>query len=451
MGYFEIMSLVFLILSAIFSLMLIHFAFFGFIGLIAKKTFPHTDKKLKYGIIVSARNESAVIGNLIKSVQKNDYPQDKLQIFVVAHNCTDDTAAISRELGATVYEYNNPDERTKGYAFKYLFKRIEEDYGIESYDGFLVLDADNILTENYMEKMNDAFVAGDCKDVITSFRNSKNFGSNLMSACYGIYFINGCRLESRGRTALGCSTRVQGTGYLISSKCLKDGWDYVTLTEDWEFTADQILQDTRIVFCDEAMFYDEQPTTFKVMWNQRVRWAKGHLLVFLTRFKDLVKGFFKPKKSGGTRKKGSTYDIFVNILPVCVIGALLFVLYSVFFALTPVFDPTVDMAFLVKRHLIISGISFGAGYLTLVLTSLVVYIIEHKRIKGVSLGMKILSSLVWPIFIFLATPCEFVALFTKNLAWKPIPHVDTTDIEKLKALSEGEVGAEDKVSQAENA
>ncbi|MBQ8372309.1 MAG: glycosyltransferase family 2 protein [Clostridia bacterium] len=451
MGYFEIITLVFLILSGIFSLMLIHFAFFGLIGLFAKKTFPHTDKKLKYGIIVSARNEAAVIGNLIKSVQKNDYPQDKLQIFVVAHNCTDDTAAISRDLGATVYEYNNPNERTKGYAFKYLFKRIEEDFGIESYDGFLVLDADNILTENYMEKMNDAFVAGDCKDVITSFRNSKNFGSNLMSACYGIYFINGCRLESRGRTALGCSTRVQGTGYLISSKCLKDGWDYVTLTEDWEFTADQILQDTKIVFCDDAMFYDEQPTTFKVMWNQRVRWAKGHLLVFLTRFKDLVKGFFKPKSHGGTRKKGSTYDIFVNILPVCVISTTLFILYSIFFALTPVFDPTVNMAFLLKRHLIVSGITTGTGYLTLVITSLVVYIIEHKRIKGISLGMKILSSLVWPIFIFLATPCEFVALFTKNLAWKPIPHVDTTDIEKIKALNEGETATEEKVAEVENA
>lgn len=92
-------------------------------GVFTKKKFPKTDKKLKYGLIIPARNEEKVVGNLIKSIQKCDYPQDKLQIFVIAHNCMDNTAQICRELGATVYEYNNPDECTMGYAFRYLFNK----------------------------------------------------------------------------------------------------------------------------------------------------------------------------------------------------------------------------------------------------------------------------------------------------------------------------------------
>lgn len=436
MTYLQIVNLVSSIVFGILTVMALHFMVFAIVGLFKKKSYPHTDTKLKYGLIIPARNEAAVVGNLIKSIQKNKYPQDKLQIFLIAHNCTDNTAQIGRELGATVYEYNNPNECTMGYAFRYLFDRINEDYGTQNYDGFFLFNADNILAEDFFDKMNDAFVAGDKKNVITSFRNSKNFGSNVISACYGLYFASGCRYESRGRTALGCSTRVQGTGYVISSEIVKNGWPYVTLTEDWEFTADQILVDTPIQFCDDAMFYDEQPTSFKVMWRQRLRWAKGHLLVCLTRFKDLVKGFFKKKEKGGTRKKGSNYDIFVNILPVCVISTVAFILNTVLHLLAPVFDPSLEFVEVLLDFLKFTGIIFGISYVMSVFSAALIYIVERKKIKGVSLGMKILSCIIWPFFLFLSFPCEIVALFWKNLGWKPIPHTDTTDHETIKARAE---------------
>ena len=78
---------------------------------------------------------------MINSIRKNNYPQDKLHIFVIAHNCNDNTAEIARKSGATVYEYNNPEERTKGYALKHLFECIIRDYGVENFDGFFVFDA----------------------------------------------------------------------------------------------------------------------------------------------------------------------------------------------------------------------------------------------------------------------------------------------------------------------
>ena len=58
----------------------------------------------KLAVLISARNERAVIGELIRSIQQQDYPQDKLHVFVVADNCTDDTAEICRNLGCTVFE-----------------------------------------------------------------------------------------------------------------------------------------------------------------------------------------------------------------------------------------------------------------------------------------------------------------------------------------------------------
>ena len=54
--------------------------------------------------LIAARNESAVIGQLISSIKKQKYPQDKIDIVVVADNCTDDTAKVAERAGEHVYE-----------------------------------------------------------------------------------------------------------------------------------------------------------------------------------------------------------------------------------------------------------------------------------------------------------------------------------------------------------
>lgn len=437
MTYVQIVDLIFWITSSLLGLMMLHFLFFSIVGIFARKKFPKAKVQHKYGLIIPARNEEAVVGNLIKSIYKNDYPQELLQVFVIAHNCSDKTAEICRELGATVYEYNNPQENTMGYAFRYLFDCINRDYGTQNYDGFFLFNADNILSRDYFEKMNDAFEAGNCENVITSFRNSKNFGSNMISGMYGIYFMSGCRLESRGRTVCGCSTRVQGTGYVISSKLVKDGWPYVTLTEDWEFSADQVLQGRKIVYCDEAVFYDEQPTTTKVMLRQRLRWSKGHLLVCLTRCKALFKSLFsnkKPTDENGNPKKNnkfSKYDIFVNCLPICVISGLLTIVNMILLAIAPLVDATVIARDYFINWGITLGISAAVGYVVMVIQAVVIFILENKRIKNVSIIKRIGMALLWPIFLFLSFPLEFIAMCSKNIGWKTIPHTDTTNFEAL--------------------
>jgi cellulose synthase/poly-beta-1,6-N-acetylglucosamine synthase-like glycosyltransferase len=260
-----------------------------------------------------------------------------------------------------------------------------------------------------------------------------------MSALYGLYFVYGCRFESRGRTVMGCSTRVQGTGYVINSNIVKDGWPYVTLTEDWEFTADRILLDEKIRFCDEAVFYDEQPTKVKVMVRQRLRWAKGHLLVCVTRFSDMIRGIFKPRSKGGIRNKGSMFDFFVNSLPVCVIATAISVLQFIAILFSPLFGH--NLIEVLWGSFLSSLPAAIASYLFIAALSFLIYIIEARRIKNVSLFIKIVSALIWPAFLLLATPIEVVALFWRNLQWKEIPHTNTTDFATLNEdetdISEG--------------
>lgn len=431
--YVPLINLIFGSLFVIAGLLASHFVFFALVGVFAKKKFPHTEQKLKYGIIIPTRNETKVVGNLIDSIRKNNYPQDKLDVFVIAHNCDDDTAEVARAKGVKVYEYNNPNERTKGYALKYLFGKIEEDYGTASYDGFFILDADNILAVDYFDKMNDAFVATGKHSVVTSFRNSKNFGKNVMSAMYGLYFLYGCRLEARGRSVMGCSTRVSGTGFVFDADTVKNGWNYLTLTEDWEFTADKLLQNTKIYYCDEAMFYDEQPTSFKVMWTQRIRWAKGHLLVFQTRFLKLLKSFLTSTKRGGTSHKGSTYDILINISPVGLIGCLFAFFQVVALCFSPLFGYNIIEVLL--GYLSGYGISLGITIIALIFASMFLCLLEIRRLPRINPITLLIAIILWPIFVLLAAPFDVIALFSRNLVWKAIPHDDTTDFDEIHGLT----------------
>lgn len=69
------------------------------VGIFAKPKYKETENKHKYAICVAARNEEKVIRNLLESIDNQDYPKDELTIFVVADNCTDNTAEIARQFG----------------------------------------------------------------------------------------------------------------------------------------------------------------------------------------------------------------------------------------------------------------------------------------------------------------------------------------------------------------
>ena len=91
-------------------------------------------KKLhRYGVLIAARNEEAVIAQLIRSVRAQKYPEELIDIFVVADNCTDNTAQAAREAGAVVYERHNTYAVGKGYALRFLLENIFKNFGQYAY------------------------------------------------------------------------------------------------------------------------------------------------------------------------------------------------------------------------------------------------------------------------------------------------------------------------------
>lgn len=68
------------------------------------------DKKHKFVAIIPAHNEEQVIGNLIESLKKQDYPHELYDIYVIADNCTDKTKEIAKKIGAKVFERKEEDK-----------------------------------------------------------------------------------------------------------------------------------------------------------------------------------------------------------------------------------------------------------------------------------------------------------------------------------------------------
>ena len=385
---------------------------------------PYTPKKLhKLAVLIAARNESAVIGELVKSIQRQDYPAERLHVFVVADNCTDNTADICRQLGCTVFERFNKEYVGKGYAMNFAFEHIFADPA-NDYEAFIILDADNLLTPNYVTEMNKIFDQG--YRAVTSYRNSKNFAQNWISSGYGLWFVREAEFLNRPRFVLHNSCAVSGTGFLLSTELLKErgGWHYHLLTEDIEFTAATVLSGEKIGYAHDAMLYDEQPITFKQSWHQRMRWAKGYYQVLGKHGFGLFKKIF-------TFKKGSfsAYDMLMNITPAllvmlaCIVFNVGMLLYVLLFGGGAQSVLLADCARAV-------GFSLAYFYGMLFMVGLVTTLTERKKILASS-WMKVRTVFTFPIFMFTYVPIAVAALF-KKVQWTPIAHTVVKSIDDMK-------------------
>lgn len=475
---------VYAVIGAVLSAMLIYKTAYKIIGLFFTRKFPSAKQKHKYAVVIAARNEEKVIGNLLDSIAKQDYPKELITVFVVADNCTDKTAEVARNRGAVCYERFDNEHKTKGFALQFLFDRIEEDYGRQSFEGYFVFDADNLLKEDYISRMNDAFDAGE--KIITSYRNTKNFDESWIASTYALHWLRSIRFNHRARSVLRLATNIQGTGFLFANEIVKNGWKYTSLTEDRALTADAVAQGYAITYNDAAEFYDEQPTSLKIALRQRLRWSKGHLLAFAetgpylfinifcgkhflkTRwqeketekknksFKDVCLGLLE-----SIRHRAASYDTLMQLTPFSVINIARWLIVPViaygFYCYTyglygaALFTKSTYLGMLLKflfpvkisatpgLQAMLCGmliavwwrILYRLGkYLENTVTAIYIFLTEHKRIKKMPFSKLALYTLTWPTFDIIGRYTQYVALF-KKVTWKPIPHESKVTIDDI--------------------
>lgn len=402
----------------VFVLLYLYQTVYMLVGMFCKPKRFTAKAQHRYGVLISARNESAVIANLIESVKHQNYPSDLVTVFVVADNCTDDTADVAREAGAVVFERFNQEKKGKGYALNYLLAQIKQQYGAEYFEGFFVFDADNILEKDYITQMNTVFDNG--YRLVTSYRNSKNYSDNWITSGYGLWFMREARYLNNARMILGASCVVSGTGFLVHKDIMKrnNGWNCFLLTEDIQFSTENIIGGDKIGYCADAMFYDEQPVRFIDSWNQRLRWSKGFYQVFFRYGRDLLKKIF-------VEFKFSCYDMFMTLMPGLFVTAMIILICG-----SVVAAGESSSAVMMDSLISLAAYSAVASYLSFFVMGLITTISEWNKIYCSS-WKKVFYLFTFPLFMFTYLPISIVAVF-KKINWKPIPHSVVVTANEIK-------------------
>lgn len=405
--WLAILLIVGIVVVALLLLALIGLVIWGFVGY---KRYPPTTEQKKYAFFVPARNEENVIGDLIRSVQAMDYPQDKITIFILANNCAEDdkTAEIARNLGAEVFELKDSNIKNVGGVLERFFEYIKDRYGTyHEFDGYVRLDADNVVAPDFMEKLNAAFVVN--PTVITTYRANKNFNDGIR-ASLTCMMVTQAMMAFRIFSTWGVNPMITGPGVLMSADVVEkmEGWHCKTNSEDMEFSALLCKMKIKSYYCYDAIFYDEQVNKFKYIFRQRLRWTKGTSQVFFKYWGTMVKRIFS--------KMGLTaFFLVIGLLPMGIISALFTLGCGIGAIVTAVTSGSFTQ--LIIWASITLGLNLIPGWLVGTLT----FIVERKRTKMIPWYKKILYVLFNPLGFIIHNLSDVGRLFTRT-TWKPIPH-----------------------------
>ena len=263
-----------LILSFSLKIFTIYFAAVAAFALLRRRRYPAAAPQTRFAVVIAARNEEAVIGGLIDSLRRQDYPDRLYDVYVIPNNCTDSTEDAARTAGAGILHCLGP-VTSKGGALHHAFAQLMP----LGYDAFLVFDADNVLEPDYLSRMNDAFASGAM--VCKSQTRAGNPSASAVAGCYGLYNVCFELIWNRPRAACGLSAKLVGTGFGFRREVLErlGGWNTSTIAEDAEFAAQCARAGFRVSWVPDAVNYDEEPTSFRVSLRQRHRWCSGVMQV----------------------------------------------------------------------------------------------------------------------------------------------------------------------------
>ncbi|MBO6286936.1 MAG: glycosyltransferase family 2 protein [Bacilli bacterium] len=409
------LQLVFSIVTLIFGILSAYRGVYLIIGLFAPaRKYPSHLMDKKYAFVLSARNEEKVIANLIDSIRAQDYPQELIDIYVIADNCDKDdkTAEIAEKLGCHVMVRNDPTKQRKGYALQMFFNHIKETIGIDAYYGYAFFDSDNVMAPNFLRKINDAMQEDDLMSC-TGYRNVKNLNQNWVTAINGINMYRNSVSVARPRAVVRSKMQlINGTGFVLSYRVLeKNGWDCLTICEDGELSAKLAVSGARMGFCEEAEYYDEQPDTVRISIRQRLRWTKGCLVNWWDGGHRILRSFFR-------KPTWQKYDGYWDFFPY----ALFSFLWNLLFQISSLilFFVVGDNGYNWNNFLSFVLTLLAGQYLTAFLTGIVVEIREWKKVHF-NLFEAIIYLFVWPFYDMIGVLLNIMCLFMR-VTWKPIPH-----------------------------
>ena len=411
------MTNVILALGGVFgALLAIYFVLTSLGGFIfgRKYVLKEYEDTTRIAAVIPARNESAVIGELVKSLKAQEYPAELLDIYVVPNNCTDDTEQAARRAGAKILCCASPVHR-KGDVLRQAFEQLSK---TGDYDAYCIFDADNLVHPRFMRSVNNACRTGYA--AAQGFRDSKNPFDSWLAGGTTIFYWFMSRVFNESRARLGLSCHLNGTGFMVTDGLVRRlGWNTHTLTEDLEYTAQCALSDCRIGWMPDAKVYDEQPIRFWDSAVQRRRWTAGSLQC--TR-----------RYVGKLLKKATPWSLDIG----CLFLGNLMNYVGILTAVASV----IEYRALIVGHLPLA-LALGAAYvavLWLVCSGAAAFMLRRE---GILTQQSLPTVLLFPLFIASWMPINLFACLTPPPKWRMVRHTRGVSMADMERRGNGEVKA----------
>jgi len=249
----------------------------------SRSYFKLIDHRPSIAVLIPAHNEEVGIGSTVVPLLDQLTARDRL--IVVADNCSDHTASIARELGATVIERQDAEHRGKGYALDFGVRFMAADPP----DVVVIVDADCRVTPGSIERLAQLAAAHNCPVQATYlFEQSANPSAKNAVSTLAIIVKNWVRLA--GLNNLGMPCLLTGTGMampwdIIQNAPLASG----NIVEDMNLGIDLAIAGHSPIFCPEARVTSVLPQKDQAAKSQRTRWEHGHLQTIKTQVPRLLK------------------------------------------------------------------------------------------------------------------------------------------------------------------
>lgn len=378
-------------------------------------------QKRKLSLIIPARDESGVIGDLFNSIRKQTYPKEFFDVTVIVKDGDDPTVKMAEEYGINPLVVS--EQKCKGDALDGYFKSLKED-GLEGYDAFVIVDADALLTPEYLEELNNA-LEYNCQ-IFLSRKLIKNFlggrkQRSIYTKCSALTYAQIDDLANIYRTRKAIPVNMCGQGMMLRREAVKlmGGWKYRTLTEDYELKMDCFLKGFTSMYYPYAVLYTEEPLSRKDDYARRVRWLTGFSQCD-RKYKKLIK---RKAKAYGAVTEGER-EYFYSLVPliIFIVNTLIAMLAGVGLAL---FYALTKSGLWIESLLYLTLLPFGVVYVLLLIYSITCLFAMRDAFKTIPLAEKICTVLFAPFYLL-----EYFPIFINSRkkakseqAWQPVQRV----------------------------
>lgn len=275
-----------IVLIGYFGFASIYIFLFAFAGIFkAKKKKVIINKQRKFAVLIPGYKEDNVIVEVARRALEQSYDEELFDVVIIADSFQENTLNKLRKLPIELVEVSF-EKSTKSKALNKAMDVIGNQYHVA-----LVLDADNIMEFDFIERINDAFNKG--YKVVQGHRMAKNTNTAFAILDAISEEVNN-HIFRKGHRVLGLSSALIGSGMAFDYHFFKSTMANVNAVGGFDKELElKLLRDkTKIEYLHKALVLDEKVQKSEVFSNQRKRWLSAQFIYFrryvLSGIKELV-------------------------------------------------------------------------------------------------------------------------------------------------------------------